>query len=132
MWDAIVQSPWIGTGFGSFPDIFPWFRDGRFINDSVWSQAHNSYLENALELGVPATIALNLSVALVGWRCFRGFIRRHRRKTIPLLGVCATVLVAAHALVDFSLQIPAVSVLFAFMLGTALAQSWSSRDVTEV
>jgi len=33
-----------------------------------------------------------------------------------------------HALVDFSLQIPAVAILYACLLGIGCAQAWSSRE----
>ncbi|MBT3172905.1 MAG: 1,4-beta-xylanase, partial [Rhodospirillaceae bacterium] len=46
----------------------------------------------------------------------------------PAAGVAAGVLVASHSIVDFSLQIPAVSVVFAAMLGAACAQSRSSSE----
>jgi hypothetical protein len=46
------------------------------------------------------------------------------------MGVAATFLVALHAMVDFSLQIPAVTYTYCFLLGTAVAQSWSSRQLS--
>ena len=42
---------------------------------------------------------------------------RRRDQVFALAAVGATVLVALHALVDFSLQIPAVAVTFAALLG---------------
>ena len=42
--------------------------------------------------------------------------------------VAASVLVGVHAMVDFSLQLPAVALLYALIMGVACAQSWSSVD----
>jgi hypothetical protein len=44
-----------------------------------------------------------------------------------MVGLAVTALVAAHATVDFSLQIPAVSYAYAFLLGIACAQSFPSQ-----
>jgi len=124
-WDAILISPWKGTGFGTFEDVFPAFRaadTGALVH---WDKAHNTYLENALELGLPAALLLNMAIGLVAIQCLRGALTRRRHKLIPALGVGATVLVGLHSLVDFSLQIPAVTILYACIMGVATSQSWS-------
>lgn len=125
---AIEDSPWIGTGFSTFADIFPWFRDLSFGNASNWKQAHNTYLENAFEIGIPATVALNLAILLLAWQCLLGMRKRRQSHIIPAIGVAATILVGLHSLVDFSLQMPAVSALYAFILGLGVSQSWSSQE----
>jgi len=58
--------------------------------------------------------------------CMRGVWVRRRHWIYPALGVAATALVGIHALVDFSLQIPAVAYLYALMMGGAVAQSKSN------
>lgn len=129
--DAIEVSPWAGTGFGTFPDVIPAFQAKTDFVEPVWDKAHNTYLENALELGVPAAAGLNLAILLLAIRAAQGIRERRRDWTVPGIGVAATVLVALHSLVDFSLQMPAVAVLYAFILGTAVAQSWSSQPPTK-
>ena len=47
----------------------------------------------------------------------------------PALGLAVTALAAIHAWFDFSLQMPAVAVTYAAILGVACAQSYSSRPV---
>jgi hypothetical protein len=59
--------------------------------------------------------------------CLKGVRRRHRDWAYPALGVAASVLTGVHALFDFSLQIPAVAILYACILGIGCAQSSSSR-----
>ena len=56
----------------------------------------------------------------------RGVFARRRGQRFTLVAVGATVLVAMHALVDFSLQIPAVAVTFAALLGIGVAQATPS------
>ena len=125
--DAIQSSPWTGTGFGTFADVFPAYRGGDMPPQVLWDKAHNTYLENALELGVPAALILDLSILLLVFRAVRGVLERQREKVLPAIGVAASVIVGLHSLVDFSLQIPAVSVLYAFLLGMSVSQSWGSR-----
>jgi len=126
--DAIRASPWTGTGFGTFADVYPAFRSNTDRAPLLWDKAHNTYLENALELGVPACLVLNLSIFLLAMRCLRGINQRKSAKSLPALGLGATLLVAFHSCFDFSLQIPAVSVLYAFIMGVAVSQSWSPRQ----
>lgn len=122
---GIIESPWLGFGYGTFEDFFKTIRSpempGRFI------RAHNSYLENALELGIPAATALLSSIALLASRALKGIGRRGSLFVYGWMAFCATVLVGGHALVDFSLQIPAIAVTYAAILAVGCSQSWSSR-----
>ncbi len=124
---AIGDAPLLGIGYGSFPDVFPLYRDASITHTARWRKAHNTYLENALELGVPAAAALCGAIAACARICWLGIRRRRRHRLYPIVGVAVTALVAAHAWVDFSLQIPAVSISYAFVLGIACAQSFPSR-----
>tara|TARA_R110002074_G_scaffold299444_1_gene470971 strand:- start:783 stop:2081 length:1299 start_codon:yes stop_codon:yes gene_type:complete len=127
-WDAISTSPLKGTGFGTYADVITAFKDEN--NNAAlqeWDKLHNTYIENALELGLPAALLLNLSIALVALRTAGGVATRKRDRLIPALGVSATVLVGLHSLVDFSLQIPAVTIFYAFVMGVSASQSWSQN-----
>ena len=121
---GIADNPVLGFGYGTFADSFRLYDDNesRFHYD----RGHNTWLENAFELGLPAAFALFLSVIGVTLICLRGVRRRHRDWIYPATGVAASVLVGLHATVDFSLQLPAVAILYACIMGVACAQSYSS------
>lgn len=121
--EAIKTAPLKGTGFGTYQDAIEPYRANDPNIFALWEKAHNTYLENALELGLPAALALNIAILLVARVAYHGVRERRRHKSFPAIGVAATLLVGLHALVDFSLQIPAVAVLYAFMMGLAIAQS---------
>jgi len=122
-----IGDNWLtGTGYGSFADIFPLYQPLNVVG--YVDLAHNDYLENALELGVPAAALLVLTVAYLAARCLVGVFRRRRDAIYPIAGVAATVMVGVHAAFDFSLQIPAVTVTYAVMLGLGVAQSIGTRD----
>ncbi|MFP6563251.1 MAG: hypothetical protein VCC68_02065, partial [Myxococcota bacterium] len=101
--------------------------DETITGIKVWRRAHSTYLENALELGIPAAVALFASIGTCAGYCWLGIGRRRRDRIYPAIAVAATALVAAHSTVDFSLQIPAVAVSYAFLLGLGCAQSFSTR-----
>ncbi len=124
--ELIGERPWLGHGYGTFAEAFLPHRDERFEGQHfVYRKAHNTYLEHAVELGLPATAFLYLGPIVLSGFMLRGVFRRRRDRIFPLVGVTATLLVGVHALVDFSLQIPAVAVTYAAILGTAVVQSVS-------
>jgi O-antigen ligase len=125
IWDIALQAyherPELGQGYGSYPAAFAQKRDERFVLTNM--MAHNTYLEHLVELGWPATLLLYLGPMLLFLYAARGVFVRRRDQLFPLAAAAATVLVALHALVDFSLQIPAVAVTYAALLGLGVAQA---------
>lgn len=126
--DAIRSSPWTGTGLGTFADAFPAYKGGALDPALHWDKTHNTFLENAFELGIPAATALNLALLMLAWRAMRGAIERRREKALPALGLSATILAGLHSLVDFSLQIPAVTLLYTLILAVSVSQSWRGGE----
>jgi O-antigen ligase len=123
---AIGDNRWTGSGYGSFADIFTLYQPITVVG--FVDLAHDDYLENALELGIPAACLLFGTVLYLGGRCLVGVFRRRRDVIYPLAGVAATVLIGVHSALDFSMQIPAVAVSYAVILGIGVAQSVGTRD----
>jgi O-antigen ligase len=123
---AIADSPAAGFGYGTFDRAFPLYRDGTVSGH--FDLAHSDWLEIAMDLGLPGAVLMVALIAIPTLRCVRGALSRRRDAAYPALGFGASVLVGSHAVVDFSLQIPAVAATFAVLLGLGTAQSWSSRD----
>ena len=120
--DAIHAAPLRGVGLGGFEAAHRMHREaGGAVRIE---RAHNDYLQTALELGVPGALAFFASLGTLAFACAWGALRRRRNAVFPAAGLAACVLVGAHSVVDFSLRVPAVSVLFSLMLGVAVAQSW--------
>jgi hypothetical protein len=119
---AIAERPFMGRGRGSFADVFRMVRDAEVPQDVVIT--HNSDLEPALEVEVAAAALLVPAFAALFLRCLTSVRVRRRDGICPSIEVGATVLVAVHSSVDFSLQIPAVAAAtYALMMGVAVAQS---------
>ena len=125
--DMIAEQPLVGTGLGTFAEIFPIFRANPYYYNIM---AHNTYLETALELGIPAFLCLLAAIAVAGRMCWRACRTRQQSQTYPAVGIAVLAQLSAHSLIDFSLQIPAVALTFTFLLAIGCAQSWSSRQST--
>ncbi|WP_155920688.1 O-antigen ligase family protein [Methylobacter luteus] len=129
-WNAIASNPWTGFGLGSYEEAFHLYQTMEIAGIEavplIHDYAHNTYLETIFELGFPAALALFYCFLKIMWLCFKGFLLRKRDMIYPAIGVAATVLIGVHALVDFSMQIPAVPYVYALLMGLACAQSFSS------
>jgi O-antigen ligase len=130
-WRSIADAPLLGFGDGTFQEIFPMYRDNTVDFWGVWDKAHNSYLELLQGLGVPAALLFLAAIALLAGRCVFAALTRRNSVTAPLAASAATVIVALHAFVDFSMQIEAVALTWVALLGAGVAQSWSSKIVAE-
>lgn len=124
--DAIWADPLVGSGYGTFQKAFKPYKTQQIMRHN-WDKAHNSYLELASEIGLPAAFLLVLSFVWLLAVYIYGLIKRRRRKEYAALGLAATCLVGTHAMVDFSLQIPGLAVFYALIAGLAWSQSWPTR-----
>lgn len=123
-----AQDAW-STGFGyeSFSRIIPVYREAGHDIHLTWDKAHNTYIELLSDIGFPAAILATVLVLGFYGLLVRNLLGRERSPMFVLIGLGVSVQVFVHALLDFSLQIQAVTITFWVLLGGALAQSWSSR-----
>lgn len=128
---SIINEPLLGYGYGTFPDVFPMYRDHSLGVLGTWGQAHDTYLEVFQGLGLIFGTMLIGCVALLVVRCVKGAMTRQHDITTPAVAVGAATVVATHALVDFSLQMQAIALTFMAILGAGAAQSMSTRLVLD-
>jgi O-antigen ligase len=124
---VISDAPWLGTGYGAFQDVFKMYRDASLPPPLFWDRAHNTYLELLQGLGLPMALLFVLGVGALVWRCLNGALGRQEEATVPLASAAASVILSLQAFVDFSLQIQAVALTWAALLGAGAAQSWSRQ-----
>jgi O-antigen ligase len=124
--DAILDRPFLGHGLGSFQDAFRIYlpEDAAF---GEFLRAHNTYLELAFGLGLPATAALFLALGVIIYYIHRGTRMRNNDYVFSCFALGCVATAAFHSVFDFSLQIPAVAALFAAILGLGYAQSFSTK-----
>jgi len=125
--NAVQDSPWAGFGYGAFQEGFRLYRSEE--TTGIFDKTHNTYLENSFELGIPAVVSLLLALIGMAFITARGVFKRRRDWLYPATGLAAITLVTIHSFVDFSLQIPAVAIVFSAIMGAALAQASSSNAV---
>ena len=124
---SILDIPFLGHGYGTFVDVFPMYRDRSISVYGTWREAHDTYLEIFQGLGLVFGSMLLISVFLLVLRCVKGAIMRRENAIVPRVAAGAAALVGVDALVNFSLQIQAVTLTFAAILGAGVAQAESSR-----
>ncbi len=124
---AFHDTPLLGNGLGSFEYVFTPYISDELIGLRSVVDAHSSYLENMIELGWPGTLVLLSSLGLLAYACYNGIYRRRRVLPYSLIGLGATIQVGLHSLVDFSLEIPAVTSAYVLLLAFGVAQSTSTR-----
>lgn len=129
-WQAIKENLWLGTGINTFEKAFSLYRDAQF--PFKWAsrvdKAHNTYLQTLLELGLPAFCCFMATYIWIVIRLIKGYFSRKRNGHFALIALASVILFGVHALVDFSLEMPAMAITFATLLGIGVAQSWSSRE----
>ncbi len=123
---AISDNAWLGTGLGTFEDVFPLYRDD-VLGGETWDKAHNDYLELLLGLGVPVAGLFLFALLVLFATVLRGFFKRRRDSIYSSMAVAAFAVIGLHSLADFSLQVQAVAMTFVMLLGLGVAQSESRR-----
>jgi O-antigen ligase len=116
---AIADHPWLGTGFGTFQDVFPAYRDPACGIYGFWSHAHDVYLEGYLGLGLAFALLLTFCIGILVRTFAVGYRQRRRYRFAPIIGIGCLLLVMLNSLVDFSIEIPGVAVYLEAVLGAA-------------
>jgi O-antigen ligase len=107
----------VGSGAGSFDEVYPMFERPKSLTAALINHAHNEYLEIWLECGF-AGVAL---MAAFVWWWAASAVRMLRPTTrsdgLDLAGVAIVGVVMAHSLVDYPLRAPGMAVVFALACG---------------
>lgn len=130
---ALEDHALTGYGLGSFeaaitPHIGPELQQLNIDRHDRMDHAHNSYMQLAVELGIPATFLLLLCPLMLTLRCLKGVLVRRFDGVYPALGVALTTMMAAQAMFDYAMEIPAITFTYALVMGLAWAQAFSSWE----
>ena len=115
-----------GTGLGTYQQAFSTVRDAELLRilPATVEYAHHTYLELATELGLPGILLLGFAAMVVLAVLGQGLITRRRAVIWPALGLASAVLVGGHALADFSLSVPAVTLVAISFVLLGVAQAY--------
>jgi len=104
---VMLRAFWpIGSGVGTFPNIFPAFEALDAVGYAYANHAHNEYLELVIEGGLPVILVVGpllVLLAVHGWRRFRPS-RVTERDVLGRASLIAIVVLALHSTVDYPLR----------------------------
>jgi len=121
---AVKENLYTGTGLGTFKNVFPLFRGSNI--ETVFFRGHNDYLELVLTSGIIGSLLLLGALLLLFLSILAEARNGSRHCIVTFSSLAITVQIASHSLLDFPLQIPAVSFLYTMILALALSSSEST------
>lgn len=105
----------LGTGLGSFRQVYAMNEDPDRVTTTYVIHAHNDFAEWAMETGLPGIIVMILFLAW--WvRAVANIWRNADSSAFAKAASIASAAILAHSLVDFPLRTGAISACFAFCL----------------
>ena len=110
--EAIAANFPVGTGLGSFAQIYRQYEDPVEVGRFYVNHAHNDYLEIILEMGGGGALLLLLFLAWWGILACRVWTSR-LSTPFARAATIASAVVIVHSLVDFPLRTAAISAIFA-------------------
>ena len=103
----------IGSGVGSFAEVYPAYEDPNRVDRWYINHVHNDFIELALETGLPGILII---AAFILWWMQR-VTAIWRAPEIDPFARAATIASGAillHSMVDFPLRVTGISAVFAF------------------
>jgi O-antigen ligase len=128
--EAIGDRPLVGFGLGTFEEVFRFYR-GPDVT-IYFDRAHSDYLELAMTAGIPATVAFLLACLLPIIMLVRSLKYGAQYRSLIAVGMTVSIQLALHSLVDFSLQMPAVSYMACAIIASSIALAYRCRSAAGV
>jgi O-antigen ligase len=123
----VAAHPWLGVGFGQFN--FAWsLTPFPQRPPAFFDHAHNLFLQWAVELGLPAALALTAALGLALWRIAAWAWREtdHASATAARMSLVMLLLVALHSQLEYPLWYAYFLLPTAWLLGFGLAGAAAS------
>lgn len=109
---AIAGSFPVGTGLGSFEQVYRHYEDPAAVTTEYVNHAHNDYLELVLELGIAGIILILL---FLGWWALAASRIWTSQLSTPFAraATIASAAILAHSIVDFPLRTATIACILA-------------------
>lgn len=116
-WQPIIQLikdyfP-VGSGYGSFKDVYQINEPRELLHRSYFNQAHNDWLEVLMTGGLPALLILAVVCGAVAWRLYTLLVRINRAPSaqdrFALLGLSVILILAFASTTDYPLRVPSIA-----------------------
>jgi hypothetical protein len=123
---VLAETPWTGTGAGTFASIMPIYRD--LDEASAGSTAPNAVAQVSVEMGRPFLLSALLAAIAFALMLLRGAIRRGRDWIYSATGAACVVTAVILAFGDGAILAAPLNLILAATVGMAVAQT-KSRPV---
>lgn len=127
----IEARPLLGFGGNSFEYAYPLFHQAPVSFDLVWDKAHSTYLALWAEYGLVFGSVPLLIVGIILFQLGRTYVTVRGQDMLIRSGLCVILVGAVHSLVDFSLEIEAVTFAFVAIVATAWARQFELTSAGE-
>ncbi len=119
----VKEFPLLGSGLGTFHDVFLRYRPETLAQERQAFHAHNDYLELLVEMGIPALLLVFWTMGRVYWYVLTSYFqaRDPLLASLALGGLTSCTAIWIHSFFDFNLQIPANALLFSIILAMTIA-----------
>jgi O-antigen ligase len=122
---AVAAFP-VGTGFGSFEQVYRLYEDPSAVSGKYVNHAHNDIIELLVEGGAPAILLLGACLLWWGRRAFQ--VWRQTDRQVAKAATIASAAILVHSLVDYPLRTPAVAAIFGLSIAVmAEARGWRNE-----
>ncbi len=123
--------PALGSGFGSFPHIFPHYQD--FPSDLTFTHAENDYLQLLAETGMIGFVLVLCTGGIFFYTTLKAWKQRQSRWSIILVagGLSGMLSIVVHSSIDFNLHIPSNALLFSVVAALTYVAAHSKRRSVE-
>lgn len=107
---SAIRDNWLlGTGFGTFPQVYQVYESLQLLGVEFVNHAHNDYLEIALEGGVLAAVALLAYLLLFIGRLLSELDGFQKAAALSIF------FILLHSMVDYPLRTMAIGVIFVYL-----------------
>lgn len=110
--DLMIKNFPVGTGFGSFPNIYQVQEAYGLLIPNYLNHAHNDWLEVALEGGLPAVAFVGIA-GIFFLKAAVGLLRKRKAPAadaqLALTGALIIIIFAAGSVADYPLRTPSIA-----------------------
>jgi O-antigen ligase len=124
----IADRPLTGFGGGTFEYAYPLYHQSPVNLDYLWDRAHSSYLALWSEYGIVFGSLPIAAVILMLGTLVVGLMRSGKPDAFLIAATAGTVAVALHSLVDFSLEMHAMTLFYTALLAGGVGKALSIRQ----
>tara|TARA_Y100000296_G_scaffold87454_1_gene134718 strand:- start:4159 stop:5565 length:1407 start_codon:yes stop_codon:yes gene_type:complete len=130
LWPVIIEmleGHWaLGTGFGSFEQVYHIYEPSSLLMPSYVNQAHNDWAQLIIERGVLAGFLLTGILVLMA-KAIGTMLLHQKRRVDAIFWMSIFATIAAASLVDYPLRTPLFQLAAVWLL---LALSQDARDIS--